>query len=108
MPSGDGGSRRPRWRAVPWQSTFGAPPTTTAWQPRRMGGDDRSNRFDPGVTAVAGVFARILFYACERPLLSVIVIPELSRHPTQNSHTTQSFARVRINKNFFLSFIYLS
>lgn len=31
-------------------------------------GDDRSNRFDPGVTAVADVFARILFYACENAL----------------------------------------
>lgn len=36
-------------------------------------GYDRSNRFDPGVTAAAAaaanVFARILFYASERPLL---------------------------------------
>lgn len=36
-------------------------------------GYDRSNRFDPGVTtaaaAAANVFARILFYASERPLL---------------------------------------
>jgi len=41
--------------------------------------DDRSNCFDPGVTAVAGVFARILFYACERPLLSVIIFSKLPR-----------------------------
>jgi len=71
-----------------------------------MGGDDRSNRFDPGVTAVAGVFARILFYACERPLLSVIVIPELSRHPTQNSRTQPAAVVCPVTKAFG-SFIYL-
>jgi hypothetical protein len=45
----------------------------------RRSADDRSNCFDPGVTAVAGVFARILFYACERLLLSVIIFSKLPR-----------------------------
>jgi len=55
------------------------PPTTTTTTAAAAVADDRSNRFDPGVTAVAGVFARILFYACERPLLSVIIFSKLPR-----------------------------
>jgi len=58
---------------------FRASPPTTTTTTAAAAADDRSNCFDPGVTAVAGVFARILFYACERPLLSVIIFSKLPR-----------------------------
>jgi len=60
--------------------------TTAADYYTTTAADDRSNRFDPGVTAVVGVFARILFYACERPLLLVIVFSKLPHHPATLQH----------------------